>query len=422
MTILSTASILITLSALFSYVNYRFLRLPSSIGLMLSALVTSLAAVALGEFGSHALENLARQALANIDFNQTLMHGMLSFLLFAGALHINLNDLAQQKWSVGFLASLGVVVSTALIGYAVYWLFALLGHEIPLIYCLVFGALISPTDPIAVLSILKSMGADRSLENKMAGESLFNDGVGVVVFVVLLNIATGEHAATVTSAVTLFLEEAVGGGLFGLLTGYLAYRMLCRVDDYEVEILITLALVMGGYALATALHLSGPIATVVAGLLIGNHGRRFAMSTETREHLDTFWQLIDGILNAILFVLIGLEALLLHFETAFAWAALLAIPVVLLARLVSVSLPALVPGLRAEFPPNIIAALTWGGLRGGISIALALSLPDVPWRGALVTVTYAVVVFSILVQGLTVVRVMRRLGLQASSKARAAEE
>jgi CPA1 family monovalent cation:H+ antiporter len=273
-----------------------------------------------------------------------------------------------------------------------------------------------------VLSILKSMGADRALENKMAGESLFNDGVGVVVFLVLLNIANGEHAATASSAVTLFFIEAVGGGLFGLLTGYLAYRMLRQVDDYEVEVLITLALVMGGYGLATALHLSGPIATVVAGLLIGNHGRRFAMSRRTREHLDTFWQLIDGILNAVLFVLIGLEALLLHFEKAFAWASALAIPVVLLARLIAVSLPALVPGLRAEFPPKVVVALTWGGLRGGISIALALSLPDVPWRGALVTVTYAVVVFSILVQGLTIVRVLRRAGLQASSNARAAEE
>jgi Na+:H+ antiporter len=422
MTILGTASVLITLAALFGYVNYRFLRLPSSIGLMLSALVTSLAAVALGEFGSHTLEDLAHHALANVDFDQTLMRGMLSFLLFAGALHINLNDLAEQKWSVGFLASLGVVVSTVIIGYGAHWLFALLGHRIPLIYCLVFGALISPTDPIAVLSILKSMGADRALENKMAGESLFNDGVGVVVFVVLLNIATGEHAATAASAITLFLEEALGGGLFGLLTGYLAYRMLRRVDDYEVEILITLALVMGGYALATALHLSGPIATVVAGLLIGNHGRRFAMSKQTREHLDTFWQLIDGILNAVLFVLIGLEALLLHFESAYAWAALLSIPLVLAARLASVSLLTLVPGLRAEFPPKVIAALTWGGLRGGISIALALSLPDVQWRGPLITVTYAVVVFSILVQGLTVVRVLRRVGLQASSNSRAAEE
>ncbi|MGA8004836.1 MAG: sodium:proton antiporter [Burkholderiales bacterium] len=422
MTILGTASVLIALAALFSYVNYRFLKLPASIGLMLSALVTSLAVVALGQFGSHTLENLAHHALANVDFDQTLMHGMLSFLLFAAALHININDLAQQKWSVGFLASLGVVISTLIIGYATYWLFGLLGQGVPLIYCLLFGALISPTDPIAVLSILKSMGADTALENKMAGESLFNDGVGVVVFLVLLSIATGEHPATIGSVVTLFLEEAIGGGLFGLLTGYLAYRMLRQVDDYEVEILITLALVMGGYALATALHLSGPIATVVAGLLIGNHGRRFAMSKQTREHLDTFWQLIDGILNAILFVLIGLEALLLPFEAAFAWAAVLAIPVVLLARLLSVSLPALVPGLRSEFSPKVIVALTWGGLRGGISIALALALPDVSARSALITTTYAVVVFSILVQGLTVVRVMRRLGLQANSKARAADE
>ena len=422
MTILGTASVLIALAALFSYVNYRFLKLPASFGLMLSALVTSLAVVALGEFGSHTLENLAHHALENVDFDQTLMHGMLSFLLFAGALHIDLNDLAQQKWSVGFLASLGVVVSTLIIGYATYWLFGLLGQGVPLIYCLLFGALISPTDPIAVLSILKSMGADTALENKMAGESLFNDGVGVVVFLVLLSIATGEHPATFGSVVTLFLEEAIGGGLFGLLTGYLAYRMLRQVDDYEVEILITLALVMGGYTLATALHLSGPIATVVAGLLIGNHGRRFAMSKQTREHLDTFWQLIDGILNAILFVLIGLEALLLPFEAAFAWAAVLAIPVVLLARLVSVSLPAFVPGLRDEFSPKVIVALTWGGLRGGISIALALALPDVPARSALITTTYAVVVFSILVQGLTVVRVLRSPLLQASSKARAAEE
>ena len=422
MTILGTASALIALAALFSYVNYRFLKLPTSVGLMLSALVTSLAVVALGEFGSHTLENLAHHALANVDFDQTLMHGMLSFLLFAGALHINLNDLARQKWSVGFLASLGVVISTLIIGYATYWLFGLLGQGVPLIYCLLFGALISPTDPIAVLSIVKSMGADTALENKMAGESLFNDGVGVVVFLVLLSIATGAHPASFGSVVTLFLEEAIGGGLFGLLTGYLAYRMLRKVDDYEVEILITLALVMGGYALATALNLSGPIATVVAGLLIGNHGRRFAMSKQTREHLDTFWQLIDGILNAILFVLIGLEALLLPFETAFAWAAVLAIPVVLLARLVSVSLPALVPGLRRDFSPKVIVALTWGGLRGGISIALALALPDVPARSALVTTTYAIVVFSILVQGLTVVRVLRSPLLQASSKARAAEE
>ena len=422
MTILGTASVLITLAALFSYVNYRYLRLPASIGLMLSAFVTSLAIVGLGEVGSRELEHLAQKALANVDFDQTLMQGMLSFLLFAGALHINLDDLAGQKWAIGFLASLGVLVSTVIIGYTAYWLFALLGHAIPLIYCLVFGALISPTDPIAVLSILKSVGADKSLEIKMAGESLFNDGVGVVVFLVLLSIASGEHAATPASVLTLFLVEVIGGGLFGLLAGLLAYVMLRRVDDYQVEVLITLALVMGGYALATALHLSGPIAIVVAGLLIGNHGRRLAMSKQTREHLDTFWQLIDGILNAILFVLIGLEVLLLHFAWSFAWAAVLAIPAVLLARLAAVSLPALVPGLRREFPPKVIGALTWGGLRGGISIAMALSLPDVAARSALVSVTYVVVVFSILVQGLTVARVLRSAAFQASSKARAADE
>jgi CPA1 family monovalent cation:H+ antiporter len=422
MTILATASLLITLAALFSYINYRYLRLPASIGLMLSAFVTSLAIVGLGEVGSHELEDLARRALANVDFDQTLMQGMLSFLLFAGALHINLDDLAGQKWAIGFLASLGVLISTLIIGYTVYWLFALLGHPIPLIYCLIFGALISPTDPIAVLSILKSVGADKSLHIKMAGESLFNDGVGVVVFLALLSIATGEHAATPASVLSLFLVEVIGGGLFGLLAGLLAYVMLRRVDDYQVEVLITLALVMGGYALATALHLSGPIAIVVAGLLIGNHGRRLAMSKQTREHLDTFWQLIDGILNAILFVLIGLEVLLLHFAWAFAWAAVLAIPAVLLARLAAVSLPALVPGLRREFPLRVIGALTWGGLRGGISIAMALSLPDVAARSALVSVTYVVVVFSILVQGLTVARVLRGAAFQASSKARAADE
>lgn len=422
MTILGTASVLITLAALFSYLNYRFLRLPSSIGLMLSALATSILTVALAYFGSHTLENLANQALADIDFDKALLQGMLSFLLFAGALHINLGQLGKEKWAVAFLASVGVLISTIVVGYATYWLFLAVGHEIPLAYCLVFGALISPTDPIAVLTILKTMGAPVHLENKMAGESLFNDGVGVVVFTILLELATGEHAASAVSVLTLFAREAIGGAVFGLAAGYAVYRLLRQVDDYEVEILLTLALVMGGYALASALHISGPIAMVVAGLLIGNYGRRYGMSEVTRQHIDTFWKLIDSILNAILFVLIGLEALLLHFKTTFLWVAALAIPLVLLARLVSVSLPALVPGLRHDFPPKVVIALTWGGLRGGISIALALSLPDVPWRDAIITVTYTVVVFSILVQGLTVVRILRRIGVQASSNARAADE
>jgi CPA1 family monovalent cation:H+ antiporter len=335
---------------------------------------------------------------------------MLSFLLFAGALHIDLSELAQRKWAIGFLASLGVLISTALVGVATWWLFGLLGQGIPLVYCLVFGALISPTDPIAVLAIMKSAGAEPALRLKITGESLLNDGVGVAVFLVLLGIAAGGPEATPQGAALLFAREALGGALFGLAIGWTAYRMLASVDNYQVEVLVTLALVMGGYALAAALHLSGPIAIVVAGLLIGNHGRRFAMSAKTIEHLDTFWELVDEILNAVLFVLIGLEVLLIVFEPAWGWAAVLAIPLVLAARLASVSVAALVPWLRHEFPPRVIGLLTWAGLRGGISIALALSLPAAPERGALITVTYVVVVFSILVQGLTLSRLLKSKG------------
>lgn len=406
---LNTAAALITLAALFSWLNHRFFRLPTTIALLLFSLAASLAIIGLGAVGIH-FDRLAEELLAAVDFDEALLQGMLSFLLFAGALHVDLAELAQRKWAVGFLATLGVLISTALVGVATWWLFGALGHPIPLIYCLLFGALISPTDPIAVLAILKSAGAEASLRIKMTGESLLNDGVGVVVFLVLLGIASGGPGATPQGVALLFAQEVVGGALFGLAIGYAAYRMLGSVDNYQVEILITLALVMGGYALATQLHLSGPIAIVVAGLLIGNHGRRFAMSAKTTEHLDTFWELIDEILNAALFVLIGLEVLLITFDAAFAWAAALAIPLVLVARLLSVGVARLVPGLRHEFPPYVIGILTWGGLRGGISVALALSLPSGPERNALITVTYVVVVFSILVQGLTLSRVLRRVG------------
>jgi CPA1 family monovalent cation:H+ antiporter len=407
MTALNTAAVLISLAALFSWANHRFIRLPTTIALLLFSLAASLGVVALGKLGVH-FDTVAEELLAAVDFDETLLHGMLSFLLFAGALHIDLSELAQRKWAIGFLASLGVLISTALVGVATWWLFGLLGQGIALVYCLVFGALISPTDPIAVLAILKSAGAERSLRIKMAGESLLNDGVGVAAFLVLLGIAAGGAAATPQGVALLFLQEVLGGALFGLAIGYTAYRMLASIENYQVEVLITLALVMGGYALATKLHLSGPIAIVVAGLLIGNHGRRFAMSKKTTEHLDTFWELLDEILNAVMFVLIGLEVLLISFDAAYAWAAALAIPVVLGARLLSVSVAALLPGLRREFPPYVIGVLTWGGLRGGISIALALSLPAGPERNALITVTYVVVVFSILVQGLTLSRILRR--------------
>jgi CPA1 family monovalent cation:H+ antiporter len=399
-------AILISLSAVFSWLNYRVLKLPTAIGLMLSALLMSLM-LQVPLFGG--LEHQAEAMLASIDFNETLLHGMLSFLLFAGALHVNLSDLAQQRWVIGVLSTVGVVGATFLIAGGVYYVFSWLAIDVPFIYCLLFGALISPTDPIAVLGILKSAGAPKTLETKITGESLFNDGVAVVVFLVLAEIATGHADVSFSSVATLFFKEAIGGLVFGLLTGSLAFFMLTKVDNYQVEVLITLALVTGGYATAEHLHISAPIAIVVAGLLIGNHGRLAAMSEKTREHLDTFWELVDEILNAVLFVLIGLEVLVISLREDYLLAGALAIPLILIVRFVSVGLPVSVMRSFRSFSPGVVPILTWAGLRGGISVALALSLPGGEMRDLLLTVTYVVVVFSILVQGLSLGPLVRRL-------------
>ncbi len=401
MSLFNILAVLVNLSAVFSYINHRYLRLPTSIGVMLIALVMSLGIIALSHLGI-PLEEDAALLLESIDFDETLLHGMLSFLLFAGALHININDLAKEKWIITLLATGGIVLSTFLVGWLIWWALNLLGIGIPFIYSLLFGALISPTDPIAVLGILKTTGAPKTLETKIAGESLFNDGVGVVVFLVLLGIAAGGGEITANKIFLLFVEEVVGGALFGLIVGLITYWMLKSVDSYDVEILITLALVTGGYALADILHISGPIAIVVAGLLIGNHGRLFAMSDKTREHLDMFWELVDEVLNAVLFVLIGLEVLVLQFTGHYLVAGLMAIPIVLLARFISVGIPVNLMRRFREFSPHVVKIMTWGGLRGGISVALALSLPPVPAREVILAITYAVVVFSILVQGLTI--------------------
>ncbi len=405
---LDVVALLVSLTALLAYANHRLLRLPTTIGVMLIALLLSLALIAAGEFG-YGVEAWAEKVVARIDFNEALMHGMLSFLLFAGALHVDLNDLARQKFIIGTLATAGILLSTFLVGSALYLLLPLAGFALPYVWCLVFGALISPTDPIAVLGILKSAKVPKSLEVKVAGESLFNDGVGVVVFIVLLGVATrGDVSAG--AVVGLFALEAIGGVLLGLGLGMLTYWMLKSVDSYQVEVLLTLALVMGGYALASALHTSGPIAIVVAGLFIGNQGRRWAMSDTTREHLDTFWELIDEILNAVLFVLLGLEILVLSFRGEYLIAGLLVIPVVLLARWISVGLPVHLMRRWRAFTPGAITVMTWGGLRGGISVALALSLPaESSARELLIAITYVVVVFSILVQGLSVGAVVRRV-------------
>ena len=401
MDLFSISALLLTITAGMSYVNHRYIGLPVAIGVMLIALGLSLVLNFLGWLG-FGVEHAAQEWLAHIDFNQALLHGMLGFLLFAGALHINLNDLMEKKWSIGLLATCGVVISTFLIGTVTWWIMGWFGIHLPYIFCLLFGALISPTDPIAVLGILKTVGAPKSLEIKITGESLFNDGVGVVVFLALLGIATGAHEVSAGEISILFLQEAIGGAVCGLVFGYLVYQLLQRVDNYQVEVLLTLALVMGGYAFADAFHLSGPIAMVVAGLLIGNHGRLSAMSESTRHHLDIFWELIDEVLNAVLFVLIGLEILILTFAWDYFFIGLLMIPIVLLARFVAVGIPITLLGRFQTFSPGVIPILTWSGLRGGISIALALSLPTGPERDIIVAVTYILVIFSVVVQGLTV--------------------
>lgn len=407
MELLDLVALFIALAALLSYLNHLYLRLPTTIGIMLIALGLSLVLIGVGQFAP-AIEGRAETMLASFDFSKALMLGMLSFLLFAGALHVNVNDLARYRWLIGLLASAGVIASTFIVGALSWWLLGAFGFELPFVYCLLFGALISPTDPVAVLGILRSARVPKRVETVIAGESLFNDGVAVVLFIILYRLTAGGAEITALEVGALFLIEAVGGVALGLALGYGAYRMLRTLDNYQVEVLITLALVMGGYALAQAIHVSGPIAIVVGGLLIGNHGRLLAMSTRTRRHLDAFWELIDEVLNAVLFLLIGLEVLVLQFTQAYLFAGVLAIPIVLLARLISVSVPlALLP---QDFGLRLLQILTWAGLRGGISVALALSLPRSPERELIVAMTYVVVVFSIAVQGLSVGRLVRRVG------------
>jgi CPA1 family monovalent cation:H+ antiporter len=425
MSLFQILAALITLAALFSYINYRYLRLPQTIGLMVVSLAASLLLFGAGQFVP-AVPHAARSLLNSIDFNETLLHGMLGYLLFAGALHLDLHDLRRHRTVIFALASAGVLISTAIVGLLMWLVLRAMHLPVPLIQCLLFGALISPTDPIAVLAILKHLRAPNDLETQICGESLFNDGVGVVVFLALLGFAgaAGPHTSENPGAAhvaIIFLREALGGAAFGLAIGLVAYYMLKRVDQYQVEILISLALVTGGYALSEYLHVSGPIAMVIAGLFIGNQGRAFAMSENTRNNLDLFWELIDETLNSILFVLIGLEVLMIRWQAHYFLAGLAAIVVVLAARLISVWLPITALRRFAPMPRHAVRLLTWGGLRGGISVALALSLRSQHHPAAdnhldlLLVMTYVVVVFSIGVQGLTIGPVLRHSLTQPKS-------
>lgn len=394
-------AILLFLAMVFAYINYRFLKFPHTIGLMFIALIFSIFILSLERLGVSSIGYFANLLLSQIDFNKTLIGGILSVLLFAGALHVNLSELLKQKFIILVLSTLGVLLSTFFIGTLLYYLLNFFNFSISYIYTLLFGALISPTDPIAVMGILHQNKISKSMEAKIGGESLLNDGIGIVVFLTLLNILTETSKFSFVGVGELFFREAIGGIIFGLVIGFIAYKLLKSINNYSVEVLITLSLAISGYVLASALHLSAPLAIVVAGVFIGNKGREFAMSKETREHLDNFWELIDVVLNAILFLLIGLELILISFSTIYLVIGLIVIIIVLFSRFASVGILIKLFSFVRSFSPKAIKILTWGGIRGGISIALALSLPIGPERDLLLTLTYMVVIFSILVQGLT---------------------
>ena len=414
MSIFSIGAILVGLSALFGFINHRFLHLPHTIGLVVIALLASLSIIGLNLIVPSAqIGQRVTDVLRQIDFNETLMHGMLSFLMFAGALHADFSAIKTSRLTIGVMAVFGTLISTFVIGASMWFLLGFFEFKLPFVWALVFGALISPTDPVAVLSLFKTVEVPDTLQAKMTGESLFNDGVGVVLFTVVLAIALANegHGGNIgpTEVIKLFFTEVAGGALLGLVAGYIGYRAMYGIDESSLEVLITLALVMVTYSLALSLHMSGPIAMVVAGLFIGNSGVKYAMSEKTRDYVLTFWTLIDEILNSVLFLLIGLEVLVVAESIENLWFALLAIPVTLFARTFSVTIPITILSHWETFTKGAVPILIWGGLRGGIAVALALSLPDIKYKFAILTITYGVVLFSIIVQGLTVKPLIKRV-------------
>lgn len=412
MEIYTIITVLIVLAALFGYWNVRFLKLPNTIGVMIISIVFTLGLFLLRPINDMLYQYLSDLVLG-IDFSTVLLDIMLGFLLFAGALHTNFDQLKVQRYPILLFATFGVLISTFLIGFTTFYLLGALGIEMKLVYCLLFGALISPTDPIAVLGILKKAGAPKVLETKIVGESLFNDGVGVVIFLTIFKIASvHEGHIEASEVVFLFVEEVFGGLALGIALGFVAYRLMKAIDDYDIEVMITLAAVMGGYLLANLIHVSGPLAMVAAGLIVGHNTiRNSAMSEITEQYVDKFWELVDLLLNAVLFVLIGLEIMVLSFDPRYLVAGLILIPLTLLARMISLAGPIQLMKKKLNFVPRTNLIMTWGGLRGGISIALALSLSQGMHRELFLVITYIIVVFSIIVQGLTVGGLIKRLGL-----------
>lgn len=419
MTLFELVGFILFIVAFFGYVNHRFIKLPDTLGSMVVGLSASLALLLVGVHNESA-HATARQLMAAINFPALVLQGLLGLLLFAGSLHVNVVNLRNQKLPILLLSSVGVLISTAVVGVSFHYVLAFLGQNISLVHCLMFGALISPTDPIAVMGVLKKVGAPVSLASKITGESLFNDGTAVVVFLLLLGLSNGTTEPTAAAIGSLFLMEVVGGVLLGLALGYGAVAMLKGMDSYPVEILTTLAVATGGYALAQRLHVSAPLAVVLAGLVIGHTGAMTAMSQATRAHLFTFWELLDELLNLVLFGLIGMALLVLTYSVSALTAGLIAIPLVLAARWLSVAIPLRLSSMNLT--PHAVTVLTWGGLRGGISVALALTLPEFEGRSTIVTATYCVVVFGLLVQGTTLGPLLKRLGLSEPASVETAKE
>lgn len=409
LTILEISAIFLSITALLTYVNHRFIGLPTTIGVMVISILLSVGAIFLGFLGFDRLIDYEVSLLRQLDFTEVLLDGMLSMLLFAAALHVNIGDLKRYKLPIGILAFIGTLVSALLIAIALYLMLPVFGFELSFLWCLLFGALISPTDPIAVMGILASAGAPKSIETVIAGESLFNDGIGVVIFVLLLGILSSGDIPTANYVAHTLAVEAGGGIIFGLVLGAILYYMLKSIDSYQEEVLLTLAGVIGGYALASHWHLSGPLAMVMMGLMLGNRGRALAMSDKTRHYVDLFWELIDEILNAILFVLIGLEVVMIAYSANLFIAGALTIVIALLARFIVVGMTTKTFHRQLDLPVGAWKVLTWGGLRGGISVALVLQLPTGSERDILLALTYAVVIFSILVQGLSVGKVAKSI-------------
>lgn len=411
MEVYNLITIIIVLTALFGYINHRFIKLPATIGIMIISIVTSLLIVGIGYFNP-AFFKTTTDLITKIDFQTALMKIMLSFLLFAGSIHINVNRLKRESGTIITFSTIGVLISTIIVGSLLFIVSKWFGMSIDFIYCLLFGALISPTDPIAVLGILKQSKIPDSLEMKISGESLFNDGVAVVVFVAIYEVInTGIENVSGLQIGWLFLKEAGGGMLFGALLGYIGFWLLRSIDNYIIEVLITVAIVMGGYMLADYLHISGPLAMVVAGIITGNKTSKEGMSDETRDYLSKFWEMIDELLNAILFLLIGFEMLIVPFNLTVFWLGCVSIVIVLLARFISVAIPITFLSYKKTFEKNAIPILTWGGLRGGISVALALSLPKSTYGDEFTSITYIIVIFSIIVQGLTIGKFAKKLAV-----------